>query len=239
MKKCSLLSISNSFGVNLQTYASQIAKENGFELDIFVLYIGGCPLIEHSENIKNNAPAYLLYHNGECEKADITILETLKMKRWDYIITQQVSYLAGNYDSYFPYINELLNYVKKNANYGYLGLQETWEYTELFVKDNGEHFTKKESEEMYDSIIKTYKKVSNELDLLLFKSGSTVHKASLSFKKNFYSDDGFHLNKDGCYLIGLNLVKQLFGEKIKKVFVPEGLNKEDIIKYINFVNSLE
>ena len=64
MKKITLLSISNSFGVNLQSYAHQIAEKNGIDLDIYVLYIGGCPLEKHYTNLLTNAKDYELFHNG-------------------------------------------------------------------------------------------------------------------------------------------------------------------------------
>ena len=47
------------------------------------------------------------FHNRAGDK----ILETLKMKKWDYVITQQVSYLSGDYASYYPFIIKLLNFV--------------------------------------------------------------------------------------------------------------------------------
>ena len=56
-----LLLISNSFGVNLQIYAKDIAKLNGLDLEIYTLYIGGCPLELHDKNIKQNNNAYELF----------------------------------------------------------------------------------------------------------------------------------------------------------------------------------
>ena len=56
-----LLLISNSFGVNLQTYAKDIAKVNGLDLEIYTLYIGGCSLELHDKNIKENNKVYELF----------------------------------------------------------------------------------------------------------------------------------------------------------------------------------
>ncbi len=47
-----LLLISNSFGVNLQIYAKDIAKANGLDLEIYTLFIGGCAVKSHYANIK-------------------------------------------------------------------------------------------------------------------------------------------------------------------------------------------
>ena len=87
MKKVTLLSISNSFGVNLQTYAHQIALENGIDLDIYVLYIGGCPLEKHYHNLLANSKDYELFHNGVSTHEFVSILDGLKIHdEWDYII---------------------------------------------------------------------------------------------------------------------------------------------------------
>lgn len=81
MKRVSLLSISNSFGVNLQKFASQIAASNNCSLDIFVLYIGGCSLQTHCENIKDNSHNYVLYYNGKPIKENVSILDTLTLRK--------------------------------------------------------------------------------------------------------------------------------------------------------------
>ena len=237
MKKISLLSISNSFGVNIQTYASQIAIENNCVLDIFVLYIGGCSLEKHCQNIDTDSHEYLLYHNGECEKDNVSILETLKMKKWDYVITQQVSYLGGDYTSYYPFIIKLLNFVKLCSPSAILGLQETWEYSCRFCKKDGMYFTQKESDKMYEKLAAANFKIANELNLILIRSGDVIHLANKKFNKFFQCDDGFHLSNEGCYLIGLNLVRQLFKIELKKAYIIEGSNKSDLINYLNFVNS--
>lgn len=238
MKNISLLSISNSFGVNLQKYASQIASSNGFKLDIYVLYIGGCTLEKHASNIKINSNEYDLYHNGECEKHAVTIKEVLKLTKWDYIITQQASHLSPNYATFFPYINEIFNYVKENAIYKKLGIQETWEYGKDYKKNDGKFFTKKDSLEMYEKVSNNYSRAAKELNLdIIFNSGDVIHKATAFFNKDFHAD-GYHLNDEGCYLIGLNLVKQLFNKNIKKAYVTNDISIETCNKLVDFINKI-
>lgn len=239
MKKLKILSISNSFGVNLQTFASQIACANGCSLDIYVLFIGGCTLEKHVENLSNNLAAYDLYHNGKCERNNVTISEMIDSQNWDYIITQQVSYLGSQIETYYPFITTILQYLKSNAQYKFLGLQETWEYSSLFKKNDGNYFTQKESSEMYKNLKETYEKVAEKEGILLINSGEIIHKANEFFNKEFQCDDGFHLNNEGCYLIGLNLFKMLFKIKIKNAYAPKDINISNIEKYIDYINNLE
>ena len=46
-----ILMIGNSFSVDVSTYVHQIAEAAGKEINIYVLYIGGCPIKRHYENI--------------------------------------------------------------------------------------------------------------------------------------------------------------------------------------------
>lgn len=234
-----ILSISNSFGVNLQTYASQIAKANGYFLDIYVLYIGGCTLEKHVENLKDNLPAYDLYHNGKCERNNVTISEMIKSQEWDYIVTQQVSYLGTQIETFYPFLTTILQYLKNNSQYKFLGLQETWEYSSLFKKNDGNFFAKEESLEMYVKLKETYEKVVENECIFLINSGEIIHKANDFFNKEFQCNDGFHLSNEGCYLIGLNLFKKLFKTKLKNAYVTNDINISDIEKYIDFINNLE
>lgn len=84
---------------------------------------------------------------------------------------------------------------------------------------------------MFTKLHNTYNKIAKEMRLLLFRSGDVIHCANKKYNKLFQSNDGFHLNDAGCYLIELNLIKQIFKIKIKKSLSIEGLNKDDLIKY--------
>ena len=93
------LMIANSFGVNLQTFAKQIAEANNFDLDIYVLYIGGCSLETHYNNIKSDAKAYQLFHNGADTGEMISIKSALEMDTWDVVSLQQASMFSAVLES--------------------------------------------------------------------------------------------------------------------------------------------
>ena len=240
MKEIKLLSISNSFGVNLQSYAHQIAKANKINLDIYVLYIGGCSLERHTQNIKNNSKAYELFHNGESTKKMVSISEALKyFDKWDYILTQQVSVYSGIYDSYYPYLTALYEYIKENTKFETFGFQETWQYGKnIPFKEQIAHYNN-DPEFMYSMIVKTYKKIKSDFeDAIIVNSGDIIHNAQKTFKENMYDEVDFHLSPIGCYLIGANLVKLLTQEKLKGIYVPNKpeFNNDYCKKLIDFVN---
>ena len=60
MKSIRFLSIGNSFSDDMQQYMYDILEENYVDPVIANLYIGGCTLKKHYENILNDSHEYVL-----------------------------------------------------------------------------------------------------------------------------------------------------------------------------------
>ena len=60
-----ILCVGNSFAVDVSTFVHQIAKSNDLDINICVLYIGGCPIDLHWKNFLSKEKAYDFYINGE------------------------------------------------------------------------------------------------------------------------------------------------------------------------------
>ena len=237
-----ILLISNSFGVNLQTYAKQIAKANGLDLEIYTLYIGGCSLELHDKNIKENNRAYELFVDGETTSIFMSIDEALRLKDWDYISLQQASHLSGDISSYYPYFNNVYTYVRIKCPFSKIMWHETWAYSGKNpykyseVKSWLPTFKFNNDIEMKKGIDLALEKITKEFKIdLVIRSGDVVFNAMKVFD-DVYDSEGFHLNKLGCYLIGLNLVKTLINNKISKVFVPSDLDEKTCQKAVDFIN---
>ena len=238
------LLISNSFGVNLQIHAAQIAKLNGIDLSIYTLFIGGCPLKSHDANIKENKKDYELFINGIRTGQFISINEALVMEKWDYVSLQQASHVSGDVSSYYPYFNNVYTYVKKVCPNAKIMWHQTWaysgknpyKYTE--VKSWFPTFSFKNDVEMKEGIDKALSKIMSDYKIdLLVNSGDVVFEAMKVFD-DVYDSEGFHLNDLGCYLIALNFIKKLINKPIEKVYVPKELDKDTCQKAVNFVNNL-
>ena len=237
-----ILLISNSFGVNLQTYAKEIAKVNGLELEIYTLYIGGCSLELHDKNIKENNKVYELFVDGETTSIFLSIDKALRLKDWDYISLQQASHLSGDISSYYPYLNNVYTYVRIKCPKAKIMWHQTWAYSgkNLFkyseVKQWLPSFKFNNDLEMKDAIDLALEKITNDFKFdLVVRSGDVVFEAMKEFD-NVYDSEGFHLNKLGCYLIGLNLIKTLLNEKLKNTYFPDDLDKNICKKATYFVN---
>ena len=128
MKK--FLFISNSFGVDSTRYLYDISRAAGKEIKVMTLYIGGCSLYRHYRNMLSEEKAYEYYINGIRSGLRVSLKEALLLDEWDIVTLQQCSPQSGVYESYFPYLPELSDYVKKMAPAAKQYIHMTWSYPE-------------------------------------------------------------------------------------------------------------
>ena len=104
-----IVSIGNSFSEDAQRYRHSIAKADNVVLNTYNVSIGGCPLSRHYRNMLGDKKDYHLDYNGQSTGFFITLKEALLNRNWDVVTIQQVSHEAPYYDTYQPYLENLLN----------------------------------------------------------------------------------------------------------------------------------
>ena len=235
MKKISVLMIGNSFSVDAARYTHQLSLTSGTEIELGVLYVGGCSLEQHINFIKEGSSPYEWFINGESTGRYISLKEALLMKKWDYITLQQVSVYSGLLDTFYPYINQLVECVREYQEEATLVLHKTWPYETGFTNTNFEHYNY-DRKTMYACINKTYEQVSKDLGIkIIIRSGDVIEAAIEKYGEHFHKD-GFHLNDEGRYLAALGFVHTFNNNKpIKELYVPEGFDKDKCQEYDNFV----
>ena len=238
MKKISVLMIGNSFSVDAARYTHQLSLTSGTEIELGVLYVGGCSLEQHINFIKEGSSPYEWFINGESTGRYISLKEALLMKKWDYITLQQVSVYSGLLDTFYPYINQLVEYVREYQPESTLVLHKTWPYETGFENTNFEHYNY-DRKTMYACINKTYEQVSKDLGIkIIIRSGDVIEAAIEKYGEHFHKD-GFHLNEEGRYLAALGFVHTFNDNKlIKELYIPDGFDKAQCIDYENFVIEL-
>ena len=80
-----ILSIGNSFSQDAQRYLHRIARADKVELNTFNLYIGGCPLSLHYQNILSEERRYTLEMNGSSTGFYVSLKEGLLNREWDVV----------------------------------------------------------------------------------------------------------------------------------------------------------
>jgi len=123
-----VLSIGNSFSQDAQRYLHSIARADGVELNCFNLYIGGCPISTHYRNMMGNNKAYMLQVNGHPTGFNVTMEEALLNRNWDVITIQQASHESNDYETYQPYLNTLVEYVRECCPKAKIVVHQTWAY---------------------------------------------------------------------------------------------------------------
>ena len=123
-----ILAIGNSFSQDATTYIEDIANSMGIE-DITAanLYIPGCPLTKHAENLKTDELEYEYQLRGK-GIYKTSIHAALVSDDWDVITMQQASPSSPKYETYQPYLNELSAYVRRLCPKAKQVIHQTWAY---------------------------------------------------------------------------------------------------------------
>ena len=236
--KISVLMIGNSFSVDAARYTHQLSLGTDVEIELGVLYVGGCSLEQHVNFIKEGSSPYEWFINGESTGRYISLKDALLMKKWDYITLQQVSVFSGLIDTFYPYINQLVDYVREYQKESVLVLHKTWPYENGFENINFEHYGY-DRKTMYTCINKTYEQIKKDLGIdIVIRSGDIVEAAIEKYGEHFHKD-GFHLNDEGRYLAALGFIHTFNGNKIiNELYIPEGFDHEKCRMYDAFTRDV-
>ena len=130
-----VLMIGNSFSISCLKHLPQVAADRGVELDLASLYIGGCSLQRHWENVEKDGDEtvrpYLFGRNrfGKYTQCKINVCDALRLAKWDIVTIQQASHLSWKGESYHPYGDKLVAKIRELAPQAKIVVQETWSYT--------------------------------------------------------------------------------------------------------------
>ena len=123
-----ILSIGNSFSQDAHRYLHQLARAGGVDLNVYNLYIGGCSLARHYRNMLGEGSDYVLEVNGNSTGFHVSLKQALLNRDWDVVTLQQVSHKAPDYESYQPYLDKLVDYVRACVPKAKIALHQTWAY---------------------------------------------------------------------------------------------------------------
>jgi hypothetical protein len=218
-----LLSIGNSFSTDSHKFLHSIAEQNGVNLECYNLFIGGCSLQTHWENYVENNAFYDLEINGNEATRKISINEALTMQKWDVITVQQASANSGIFESYLPYLTDLVAVVRKKAPTAKIYFHETWSY-EIGSLHEGFLNYNSSQKEMYLCIKESAQKASDLIKAEIIPTGDVVQLVRENISEFDYENggislcrDSFHLSEDyGRFLAGAVWLKKLAGKNLKE-----------------------
>lgn len=222
-----ILAIGNSFSEDATYYLHALASAGGKQTKVVNLYIGGCSLKTHWENILADAPLYLREENGNCSGPYVSIRQALEEDDWDFIVTQQASHFSGMPESYHPFLEQIVSYIRGLCPSARLLLQETWAYDPDSTHDWFPAYHNSQAE-MYDRLKSAYCNAAQSVCVDLIPSGDVIQylreRPPFNYTAGGYSlcRDGFHMSfVHGRFLLAAIWYVRLLGEDIlKNPFVP-------------------
>ncbi len=193
-----ILAIGNSFSQDaVEQYLYELFDAADQKVVIGNLYIGGCSLEKHLNNINNDSAAYeyrKVVNGTKTNYKNYKISTALAEESWDYVSIQQVSGFSGVWDSCTPYLPQILEYINKNIGESTkLIWHQTWAYAATSTHSD---FAKYEKDQnvMYQAIMDVSKKVMEQYDIdILVPSGTAVQNGRTSTLGDTYCRDGYHL----------------------------------------------
>lgn len=218
--KIRILAIGNSFTVDaVEDYFAPIAHSAGKDIIVGYPYKGGTTLEQHIGYINTNNAIYN-YRKIEAGKDTYVSKGTTIMKTaitdepWDYVIIQTDHNYSGVYSHYFPYLNDLISYVKANISNptAKFFLYMTWAYDEgstysAFSNYGNDQMT------MYNAIIDCAFRAADEAGIeYVIPTGTAIQNCRTTYIGQNMNRDGYHLNYNhGRYVAGLSWAKSILG----------------------------
>lgn len=238
-KSIKILAIGNSFSLDALEYFWKIADDYGIEeIVIGVLYKAGARMEHHWDSITNNLSDYAYYKDtsGSFEiTPNKSIEDGLKDEEWDIITLQQSSGYSGLEESYQPYLNNLIGYVRDTTNNEDIRLywHLTWAYQQDYTATSVfESWYDADQIKMYGQILSSVQQhvVPHEEIYEIIPAGTTIQNIRTSFLGDTLTRDGYHLTYDvGRYAVALTWFHKLTGFKLEDIqFKPD--NVSDIEK---------
>ncbi len=176
-----ILGVGNSFTRNATRYLPALVDADpAVSVEVGLAYIGGCPLDKHvnladaHEADSSKGCSYKYSINGKTVKNNASLKEMLLDGEWDYITIQQVSTKSYKIDSYYPYAERLINYIKQYAPDAEIIIHETWSHS---IDSYRAREWGLDPDVMYTQLHAAYRQIGEEFGLQIIPVGTAFQNA--------------------------------------------------------------
>lgn len=240
-----ILAIGNSFSEDATTFLHDLAACGGSSSKIVNLFIGGCSLETHADNIRQNRADYLYERDGKDTGRKASVWEALLEENWDAITVQQASHFSGLAETYQPYLDEVLTFIKKARPDVQIYLHQTWSY-ETDSDHPGFEAYGRSQERMYRMLKSAYAAAAGQYRLPLIPSGDVIQKLRGCPPFDYANGglslcrDGYHMNLCyGRYAVAAAWYETLFGGDIRaNAFLPDGVSTDEDLQKIRLIQQV-
>ena len=198
-----ILAIGNSFSDDGMEHLPALLENLGVKsVELARLYVGGCTLEQHARFHHQQEAAYMFYHSKAGENRwtlhhPVNMQHALNMGEWDIITLQQASGVSGKYESFEPYLGELLTAIHQAQPNAEVVWHMTWAYS-----TNSQHgeFPNYDCNQrkMFEAIHNCVHKLQKDYKIKrIIPSGTAIQSLRMSEINNSPMDftrDGYHMD---------------------------------------------
>lgn len=206
-----ILAIGNSFSDDATQYLPDLLEAAGIHNVILGrLYIGGCTLERHCKEYETNGHEYVYLKSTKNKWETVKkykegrFMDGLGDEPWDIITMQQGSPKSGRWDSYDPWLGNLIGIVRKECSNPKAAIvwHQTWAYSRTYTNRNFANYAY-DQQYMFDSIQLCVDKAREQYNIpVVIPSGPAVQMLRgtwLNTDKDL-TRDGFHMSyREGRY----------------------------------------
>ena len=194
-----VLSIGNSFSEDAHMWLHLMSGFGKTKIDTVNLFIGGCALQTHYENILNKSEEYDFETNNIEKIKKMSINAALSEDEYDAITIQQASGYSGMPQTYIPYLEEIVKFVREKQPKAKLYFHKTWSY-EIDSTHGHFKFYNNDQGEMTRRINDCAEMASKICDLEIIPVGDFIQYLRDNTEMFNYRNGGISLNRDGFHL---------------------------------------
>ncbi len=226
-----ILAIGNSFSDDATQYLPDLLEAAGIHNVILGrLYIGGCTLERHCKEYETNGHEYVYLKSTKNKWETVKkykegrFMDGLGDEPWDIITMQQGSPKSGRWDSYDPWLGNLIEIVRKECSNPKAAIvwHQTWAYSRTYTNRSFANYAY-DQQYMFDSIQLCVDKAREQYNIpVVIPSGPAVQMLRgtwLNTDKDL-TRDGFHMSyREGRYATACvwfeALIKPTLGVSVK------------------------
>lgn len=192
-KEVKILTIGNSYANSAIHFLPAVVKSvPDCKVEILGMNPPGCELERHwryiSEEEKNpETKIYAKYSmHGKARKLGYSLKEALRSQKWDFVTIQQASHQSWKAESFQPYADNIVAFVKKYAPDAEILIQQTWSY-----RIDCERFQKWgiDQNQMFKLLEKNYADLAKHLGTRIIPTGRAVQIARQTQPENLADFD--------------------------------------------------